>query len=96
MNIFETRTFNTDEKNIIKNTIQDIIQGLTSINEIKEHIKENSKDVCDRLNEKIVDKDSFIKPSLLMKLAKTKMKENIFEQKEAINEIEGGLKEIYE
>lgn len=95
MNIFESRNLNADEKSIIKATIQDTIECLQQIKDLQEHMKEHLKEVCDRMNEKVEDKDLHIKPSLITKMAKAKMKEDLHEQKEALSEVEQGLETVY-
>lgn len=95
MNVFENRNLNQEEKQIIKNTMQDTIECLQQIKDLQEHMKEHLKEVCDRLNEKTDDKDMHIKPTLLTKMAKAKMKEDLSEQKEALSEVEQGLETIY-
>lgn len=95
MNVFENRNLNQEEKQIIKNTMQDTIECLQQIKDLQEHMKDHLKEVCDRLNEKTDDKDMHIKPTLLTKMAKAKMKEDLSEQKEALSEVEQGLETIY-
>lgn len=95
MNIFESRNLNNEEKSLIKTTIQDTIECLQQIKDLQEHMKEHLKEVCDRMNEKVADKELYIKPSLLSKMARAKMKEDLHEQKEALSEVEQGLQEVY-
>lgn len=95
MNIFENRNLNTEEKTLVKSTIQDTIECLQQIKDLQEHMKEHLKEVCDRLNEKIDDNELYIKPSLITKMAKAKMKEDLHKQKEALSEVEQGLETIY-
>lgn len=95
MNVFENRNLNNDEKQIIVNTIQDTIECLQQIKDLQDHMKEHLKEVCDRLNEKTDVKELHIKPSLLTKMAKAKMKEDLHEQKEALSEVEQGLQQLY-
>ena len=95
MNIFESRNLNADEKSIIKTTIQDTIECLQQIKDLQDHMKEHLKEVCDRMNEKVEYKELHIKPSLLTKMAKAKMKEDLHEQKEALSEVEQGLETVY-
>ena len=95
MNIFESRNLNNEEKSLIKTTIQDTIECLQQIKDLQDHMKEHLKEVCDRMNEKVDDKELYIKPSLLSKMARAKMKEDLHEQKEALSEVEQGLQEVY-
>lgn len=94
-NIFEERTFNENEQSAIKSVVDDTIECLNQIKDLQDHIKENTKDVCDRLNENYDDKSMHIKPKLIVKLAKTKIKEDMQEQKEGVKETETGLELIY-
>lgn len=93
--IFDERCFNVDEQKAIKMVIEDTIETLTSINDLNEHMKENIKELCDRLNANIDVADHKIKASLITKLAKAKMKENIAEEKDKISEVEVGLELLY-
>lgn len=95
MNIFQERTFNSDEQAVIKNVVDDTIQSLEQIKDLQEHIKELHKGACDKLNEKVDEKELFVKAKLFMKLAKAKMKEDVQEQKEGVDEVETGLELIY-
>lgn len=94
MNIFEMRTFNKDEQEKIKVAVEDAIECLNQINDLTTHMNEMAKDVCDSLNEG-VDKELRIKPALIKKLATTKIKENLDNQKSAVNELEDALKIIF-
>lgn len=94
MNIFEVRTFNKDEQEKIKLAVEDNIECLNQISDLTTHMNEMTKDICDRLNEG-VDKELHIKPMLIKKLAKTKIKENLDNQKSAVNELEDALKIIF-
>jgi uncharacterized protein YoxC len=95
MSIFEERNFNQDERNSIKLVIEDVIETMNSINDLQEHMKENVKGLCDRLNENVATNDQKIKTSVIMKMAKTKMKEDMAEQKEKLSEVEVGLELVY-
>lgn len=94
MNIFEERTFNKEEQEKIKVAVEDAMECLNQIADLTSHMNEMSKDVCDSLNDG-VDKDLRIKPTLIKKLAKTKIKENLDNQKSAVNELEDALKIIF-
>jgi hypothetical protein len=60
-------------------------------------MKENVKNLCDRLNEGIQDNELKVKPTLLVKMAKAKIKEkeDLEKSKVAISEVEEGLHVIY-
>jgi len=94
MNIFDVRTFNADEQARIKNVVEDTIECLNQIDDLNTHMNEVIKDACDNLNEG-VDKEMRVKPTLIKKLAKTKIKEDLDNQKSAVNELEDALKVIF-
>ena len=94
MNIFEVRTLTPEEKQKIKTAVEDTIECLNQINDLTTHMNEMAKDICDSLNDG-VDKDLRIKPSLIKKLAKTKIKEDLEAQKSAVNEIEDALHIVF-
>lgn len=96
-NIFDNRTFNPDEQNAMKVVVDDCVEALNSISDLNSHMKENVKNLCDRLNEGIQDNELKIKPSLLIKMAKAKIKEkeDLEKSKVAISEVEEGLHVIY-
>ena len=91
MSVFDNRTLNSEEKNSLKIVIQDTIECLQQIKDLQEHMKENIAGVCAHLNENIDDKELWIKPKLVTKMAKTKLKENMVVQKDEISDIERGL-----
>ena len=91
MSVFDNRNLNPEEKNSLKIVIDDTIECLQQIKDLQEHMKENIKGVCDKLNENYDDKELWIKPKLVTKMAKTKMKENMVVQKDEISDIERGL-----
>lgn len=91
MSVFDNRTLNSEEKNSLKIVIQDTIECLQQIKDLQEHIKENQKGVCDHLNENYEDKEMWIKPKLVMKMAKTKMKEEMATLKDEVSDVELGL-----
>lgn len=96
-NIFDNRTFNPDEQNAMKVVVDDCVEALNSISDLNSHMKENVKNLCDRLNEGIQDNELKIKPGLLIKMAKAKIKEkeDLEKSKVAISEVEEGLHVIY-
>ena len=91
MSVFDNRNLNQEEKNSLKIVIDDTVECLQQIKDLQEHMKENIKGVCDHLNENVDDKELWIKPKLVTKMAKTKMKENMVVQKDEISDIERGL-----
>ena len=96
-NVFDNRTFNPDEQNAMKVVADDCVEALNSISDLNSHMKENVKNLCDRLNEGIQDNELKIKPGLLIKMAKAKIKEkeDLEKSKVAISEVEEGLHVIY-
>jgi len=94
MSVFDSRNLNSDEKNSLKIVIDDTIECLHQIKDLQEHMKENIKGVCDKLNENYEDKEMWIKPKLVTKMAKTKMKEEMATLKEEVSDVEIGLELI--
>lgn len=94
MSVFDSRNLNQDEKNSLKIIIDDTVECLRQIKDLQEHMKENIAGVCGRLNENIEDKSLHIKPKLVTKMAKTKMKEDMASQKEELSDVELGLELI--
>lgn len=94
MSVFDSRNLNQDEKNSLKIIIDDTVECLRQIKDLQEHMKENIGGVCSRLNENVEDKSLHIKPKLVTKMAKTKMKEDMAHQKEELSDVEIGLELI--
>ena len=94
MSVFDSRNLNQDEKNSLRIIIDDTVECLRQIKDLQEHMKENIAGVCGRLNENIEDKSLHIKPKLVTKMAKTKMKEDMASQKEELSDVELGLELI--
>lgn len=94
MSVFDNRTLNMEEKNSLRIVIDDCVECMNQIKDLQEHMKENLKGVCDKLNENIEDKSLHIKPKLVTKMAKTKMKEDMVTQKEELSDVEIGLELI--
>lgn len=94
MSVFDNRNLNPEEKSSLKVVIQDTIECLNQIKDLQEHMKENIKGICDKLNENIEDKSLWIKPKLVTKMAKTKMKEDMEYQKDELSDVEIGLEII--
>jgi len=91
MSVFDNRNLNQEEKNSLKIVIDDTVECLQQIKDLQEHMKENIAGVCAHLNENIDDKELWIKPKLVTKMAKTKLKENMEVQKEEVSDVERGL-----
>ena len=96
-NVFDNRTFNPDEQNAMKVVVDDCVEVLNNISDLNNHMKENVKNLCDRLNEGIQDNELKVKPTLLVKMVKAKIKEkeDLEKSKVAISEVEEGLHVIY-
>ena len=96
-NIFDNRTFNPDEQNAIKMVVDDCVEVLNQVGDLQSHMKESVKGLCERLNEGIRDNELKVKPALLVKMAKAKIKEkeDLEKSKTAISEVEEGLHVIY-
>ena len=94
MSVFDNRNLNPEEKNSLKIVIDDTIECLQQIKDLQEHMKENIKGVCDKLNENYDDKELWIKPKLVTKMAKTKMKEEMATLKDEVSDVEIGLELI--
>lgn len=95
--IFDRRTLNEDEKNAIKECVNDTIECMNQIADLQEHMKDNCKALAERLNENIADDDQKIKPALFTKMAKAyiKNKENIEKSKSDIDEVETALHVVF-
>ncbi len=95
--LFDRRTLNEDEKNAIKECVNDTIECMNQIADLQEHMKENCKALAERLNENVVDDDQKIKPTLFTKMAKAyiKNKENIEKSKTEIDEVETALQVVF-
>ena len=74
MNIFEERNFNVDDRNKLKNVIESVIVAMEEIKDLTDSMNDDIKSRCEALNEGIDDKDLMIKPALIKKMAKSKMK----------------------
>jgi hypothetical protein len=94
MSVFDNRNLNQDEKNSLKVVIDDTVECLQQIKDLQEHMKENIDGICAKLNENVDDKSMHIKPKLVTKMAKTKMKEDILAQKDQLSDVEIGLELI--
>ena len=95
--VFDRRTLNENEKNAIKECVNDTIECMNQISDLQEHMKENCKSLAERLNENVVDDEQKIKPTLFSKMAKAyiKNKENIEKSKSEIDEVETALNVIF-
>lgn len=96
-NIFEERTFNEEEKADFKLVVDDCVEVLNQIEDLNNHLKENTKSLCDKLNYNLNDNSQKVKPALIIKMAKAKIKqkEDLERSKVAISEVEDGLQCIY-
>ena len=95
--IIDRRTLNEDEKNAIKECVNDTIECMNQIADLQEHMKDNCKALAERLNENIADDDQKIKPALFTKMAKEYInnKENIEKSKSDIDEVETALHVVF-
>lgn len=95
--LFDRRTLNEDEKNAIKDCVNDTIECMNQIADLQEHMKDNCKSLAERLNENVVDDEQKIKPALFTKMAKAyiKNKENIEKSKNEIDEVETALQVVF-
>lgn len=94
MSVFDNRTLNMEEKNSLRIVIDDCVECLRQKKDLSDHISENVKGICDKLNENIEDKELWIKPKLVMSMARTKMKEDMAEKKSELSDVELGLELI--
>lgn len=96
MSVFDNRTLNDDEKRNLKIAVEDTVETMRQINELNEHMKENNKGICDSLNESVADPAQKIKPSMIKKMAKARLKEEyLAKAKDELNETEEALVVIY-
>jgi hypothetical protein len=97
MSVFDVRNFNEDEKNAIKQIVDDTVECMNQIKDLQEHMKENHKGLADRLNENTVDDEAKVKPALFAKMAKAyiKNKEDIEKSKNDLDEVETALQVVY-
>lgn len=97
MSVFDVRNFNDDEKNAIKQVVDDTIECMNQIKDLQDHMKENCKALAERLNENVVDDEAKVKPALFSNMAKAylKNKENLDKSKDQIDEVETALMVVY-
>lgn len=97
MNIFEERNFNAEDRTKLKNVIESAITALEEIKDLTDSMNDDIKSRCESLNEGINDKELMIKPALIKKMAKSKMKnkEDIEKSKTVLDEVETGLSILY-
>ena len=95
--IFDKRNFNEDEKNAIRNCVNDAIDSMNQIKDLQDHMNEMCKELADRLNENAADAESKVKPTLFKAMAKAyiKNKEDIEKSKTALDEVETALEVIF-
>ena len=64
--------------------------------DLNNHIKENNKGICDSLNENVSVPEQKIKPSMIKKMAKARLKEEyLAKAKDELNETEEALVVVY-
>ena len=97
MSVFDVRNFNDDEKNAIKQVVDDTIECMNQIKDLQDHMKENCKALAERLNENVVDDEAKVKATLFSNMAKAyiKNKENLDKSKDQIDEVETALMVVY-
>lgn len=94
-NIFDVRTFNADEQNAIKMIVNDTIETTKQLDDLNSHMSENIKGLCERLNQGITDPELKMKPTLIKKIAKARIKEDLESQKAAVDEVETAIDLIF-
>lgn len=97
MSVFDVRNFNDDEKNAIKQVVDDTIECMNQIKDLQDHMKENCKALAERLNENVVDDEAKVKATLFSNMAKAYMKNkvNLDKSKDQIDEVETALMVVY-
>ena len=97
MNLFEERNFNQVDRDKLKNVIDSVITAMTEIKDLTDSMNEDIKSRCATLKEGVSDKDLMIKPNLIKKMAKAKIKnkQDIEKSKSELSEVETGLEIIY-
>ena len=96
MSVFDNRTLNEEEKNKVKIAVEATIEALRAISDYNSDIKENLKAVCEGLNEGIDDDDKKIKPAMIRKMAKCRLKEELLaKEKDTLDEVETALEIVY-
>lgn len=96
MGLFDNRTLNEEEKNQIKIAVNETVEALNAIKDYQSAMRDNNKGICDRLNEGVTDDDKKIKPALIVKMAKARIKEEMLRnEKDAINDVEIALHAVF-
>ena len=96
MSVFDSRTLNEDEKRNVKIAVEDTMDAMRQIDDLNAHIKENVKGICDALNENVSTPEQKIKPAMIKKMAKARLKEEYLEKaKDELNETEEALVVVY-
>ena len=89
MSVFDNRTLNEEEKRNLKIAVEDTVEAMRQIDDLNNHIKENNKGICDSLNENVSVPEQKIKPSMIKKMAKARLKEEyLAKAKDELNETE--------
>ena len=96
MSVFDNRTLNEEEKRNLKIAVEDTVEAMRQIDDLNNHIKENNKGICDSLNENVSVPEQKIKPSMIKKMAKARLKEEyLAKAKDELNETEEALVVVY-
>lgn len=97
MSVFDERNLTVEERTKLKNVIDSTITAMEEIKDLTDSMNDDIKSRCEALNEGYADKDLWIKPALIKKMAKSKMKnkEDIEKSKTALDEVETGLHLVY-
>lgn len=96
MSVFDNRTLNEEEKRNLKIVVEDTVEAMRQIDDLNNHIKENTKGICDSLNKNISVPEQKIKPSMIKKMAKARLKEEyLAKAKDELNETEEALVVVY-
>lgn len=96
MSVFDNRTLNEEERNKVKIAVEATVEALRAIADYNADIKENLKAVCDGLNESIADDEQKIKPAMIRKMAKCRLKEEyLSKEKDKLDEVETALEIVY-
>lgn len=96
MSVFDNRTLNEDEQRNLKIAVESTMSALREIKDLQDSMKDNNKGICDSLNSGVKDDEMKIKPSLITKMAKARLKEEyIKEAKDSLSEVETAIRVVY-
>ena len=87
MKLLDVRSFTPEELSSIKNIVNEGVKITQQINDLKSSLADAIKNVTSTLNDGL-DKDMHIKTSMINKLIKTKIKENLDQQKDEVSDLE--------